>query len=100
MGECSVSGPRFPIGLRGATTAYVASANTHAATRRARLGRHISAARDPGASTDEEWSHGSASELPPATSHRHAEWDFFRCARPSDVPSVPRRHGLLVRLLR
>jgi hypothetical protein len=30
-GERSVSEPRFPIGLRGATTAYVASANTDAA---------------------------------------------------------------------
>jgi hypothetical protein len=33
MGERSVSGPRFPIGLRGATTAYVASADTNAAAR-------------------------------------------------------------------
>jgi hypothetical protein len=31
-GERSVSGPHFPIGLRGATTAYVASANTDTAT--------------------------------------------------------------------
>jgi hypothetical protein len=31
----------------------------------------------PNASTDDESSHGSASELPPATSHGYAEWDFF-----------------------
>jgi hypothetical protein len=75
-GEHSVSGPRFPIGLRGATTTYVASANTDAATRRVRLGRHVPAVRDPSASTDDESSRGSASELPPATSHRYGEWDF------------------------
>jgi hypothetical protein len=28
------------------------------------------------ASADDESSHGSASELPPATSHGYAEWDF------------------------
>jgi hypothetical protein len=74
--EHSVSGPRFPIGPRGATTAYVASTNTDAATRRVRPGRHVLAVRDPSASADDESSHGSASELPPATSHRYAEWDF------------------------
>jgi hypothetical protein len=36
-GERSVSGPRFPIGLRGATTAYVASANANAGMRRVPL---------------------------------------------------------------
>jgi hypothetical protein len=75
-GERSVSGPRFPIGLRGATTAYVASANTHAATRRAHPSHHVPAARDPSASTDDESSHGSASELPPTTSHGYTVWDF------------------------
>jgi hypothetical protein len=75
-GERSVSGPRFPIGLRGATTAYVASANTDAVTRRVRHGRHVLAVRDPSTSADDESSHGSASELPHATSHGYAEWDF------------------------
>jgi hypothetical protein len=75
-GERSVSGPRFPIGLRGATTAYAASANANAATRRARPGRHVPAARDPSASAGDESSQGSAGELPPATSHGYAEWDF------------------------
>jgi hypothetical protein len=32
--------------------------------------------RDPSASADDESSYGSASELPPATSHGYAEWDF------------------------
>jgi hypothetical protein len=75
-GERSVLGPRFPIGLRGATTVYVASANTDAAMRRVRPGRHVPAVRDPSASADDESSRGSASELPPATSHGYAEWDF------------------------
>jgi hypothetical protein len=75
-GERSVSGPRFPIGLRGATTAYVASANTDTATRKVRPGRHVPAVRDPSASADDESSHGSASKLSPTTSHGYAEWDF------------------------
>jgi hypothetical protein len=75
-GECSVLGPRFPIGLRSASTGYVASANINAATSRVHPGRHVPAARDPSASADDESSQGSASELPPATSHGYAEWDF------------------------
>jgi hypothetical protein len=55
---------------------YVASANTDAATRRVRPGRHVPAARDPSASAGDESSHGSASELPPATLHGYVEWDF------------------------
>jgi hypothetical protein len=75
-GERSVSGPRFPIGLHGATTAYTAFASTDAATRGVRPGRHVPAVTDPSASADNESSHGSASELPPATSHGYGEWDF------------------------
>jgi hypothetical protein len=75
-GERSVLGPRFPLGLRDATTAYVASTNTDATARNARPARHASAVRNPSASADDESSHGSASELPPATSHGYAEWDF------------------------
>jgi hypothetical protein len=41
-----------------------------------RPGRHVPAVRDPSASDDDELSHGSASELPPATSNGYAEWDF------------------------
>jgi hypothetical protein len=74
--ERSVSGPRFPIGLCGTTTAYVASATANTATRRVRPGRHVPAARDPSASAGDESSQGSAGELPPATSHGYAEWDF------------------------
>jgi hypothetical protein len=75
-GERLVPGPRFPIGLRSATTAYVVSANTDAAMREVPTGRHVPAVRDPSASADNESSHGSASELSPATSHGYTEWDF------------------------
>jgi hypothetical protein len=75
-GERSVSGPRFPIGLRSTMTAYVASTNTNAVMRRVPPGRHVLVARDPSASAGDESSQGSADELPPATSHGYAEWDF------------------------
>jgi hypothetical protein len=48
-GERPVSGPRFPLCLRCATTAYVASANTDAAAHGVRPGRHIPVVRDPSA---------------------------------------------------
>jgi hypothetical protein len=75
-GERSVSGLRFPIGLRGATTPYVASTNTDAAAHRARPGCHAPAVGNPSTSADDELSYGSTSELQPATSHGYAEWDF------------------------
>jgi hypothetical protein len=71
-----VFGPRFPLGLRGATTAYTASANTDVVARRGRPSHHVLAVRNPSASTDDESYHGSTSRLPPATSHGYAEWDF------------------------
>jgi hypothetical protein len=39
---------------------------------------HLLAARNLIATDDESY-HGSASELPPATSHWYAEWDFLVC---------------------
>jgi hypothetical protein len=75
-GERLISAPRFPIGLCGATTAYVASANADAAPRRVRPSRHVPAVWDPSASADDESSHSSTSELPPATSHGYADLDF------------------------
>jgi hypothetical protein len=39
-------------------------------------GRHILVARDPSASAGDESSLGSIDELPLATSHGYAEWDF------------------------
>jgi hypothetical protein len=74
VGERSVSGPCFPIGLRGATAAYVANTNT--TLRRVPRSRHILVAWDPSASTGDESSLGSIDELPPATLHGYVEWDF------------------------
>jgi hypothetical protein len=68
-GEHSISGPRFPVGLRGATAAYTANANASATMRRVPPGRHVYVARDPSASAGDESSLGSLDALPPATSH-------------------------------
>jgi hypothetical protein len=72
--ECTVSGPRFSIGLRGATTAYNANVNT--TMRRVPPGRHVFVARDPGASAVDESSLGSLDALPPANLDGYTEWDF------------------------
>jgi hypothetical protein len=74
VGQRTVSGPRIPIGLRGATTAHNANANT--TMRRVPLGRHVFVARDPGASAGDESSLGSLDALPPVNRHGYAEWDF------------------------
>jgi hypothetical protein len=79
VGERFVSGPRFPIGLRGATAAYVANTNASATMRKVPPGRHVFVARDPGASAGDESSLGFVDALPPATSHGYAEWDFSGC---------------------
>jgi hypothetical protein len=52
------------------------SANTDVAACGGCPGRHVSAARNLTTTTDDESYHGSTSELPPATSHGYAEWDF------------------------
>jgi hypothetical protein len=75
-GERSVSGPRFPIGLRGTTAAYDANTNANTTMCRVPPGRHILVTRDPSASAGDESSLGSVDALPPATSHGYAEWDF------------------------
>jgi hypothetical protein len=73
-GERAVSGPRFPIGLRGATTAYNTNANT--TMRRVPPGRHVYVARDPSTSAGDESSLGSFNALPPTNLHGYVEWDF------------------------
>jgi hypothetical protein len=62
--------------MRNATKAYASSDSTDVAVREGRPDRHFLAARNLTATTNEESNHGSASELPPATSHGSAEWDF------------------------
>jgi hypothetical protein len=60
--------------LRGVTVAHAASIDAVACE--GRPGRRVPAAGNPAATTDDESYHGSTSELPPATSHGYAEWDF------------------------
>jgi hypothetical protein len=62
--------------MRNAGTAYASSASTDVAAYEDLPGHHLLAARNLIATTNDESYHGSASELPPATSHGYAEWDF------------------------
>jgi hypothetical protein len=60
-----------------AAMAYASSASRNVAAREGHHGRHVPAARNLAATTDTKSYHGFTSELPPATSHGYAEWDFF-----------------------
>jgi hypothetical protein len=62
--------------MRNAAMAYASSTSTDVVARDDRSGRHPLAARNLTATTNDESYHGSASELPPATSHGYAEWDL------------------------
>jgi hypothetical protein len=62
--------------MLNATMAYASSANTDVAACEGHPGRHLLAARNLIATTNDESYHGSARELPPATSPGYAEWDF------------------------
>jgi hypothetical protein len=75
-GEREVSEPQFPHGMHNAAMAYASSASPNVVAREGRPGRHVLAVRNLAATTDDESYHGSTSELPPATSHGYAEWDF------------------------
>jgi hypothetical protein len=59
-----------------AATAYASSASTDVAAYEDLPSHHLLAVRNLVATTNDESYHGSASELPPATSHGYAEWDF------------------------
>jgi hypothetical protein len=62
--------------MRNVAAAYASSASTVVAAYEDLPGHHLLAARNLIATTNDESYHGSASELPPATSHGYAEWDF------------------------
>jgi hypothetical protein len=79
-GERAVPEPRFPHGMCNAATVYASSASTDVAAYEDLPGHHLLGVSNLIASTNDESYHGSASELPPATLHGYAEWDF------SDVP--------------
>jgi hypothetical protein len=75
-GERVVSEPQFPHGMRNAAMACASSASPNVAAREGHPDRHVPAAGYLTATIDDESYHGSTSELPPATSHGYAEWDF------------------------
>jgi hypothetical protein len=62
--------------MRNAVAVYASSASTDVAAYEDLPGHHLLAIRKLIATTNIESYHGSASELPPATSHGYAEWDF------------------------
>jgi hypothetical protein len=62
--------------MHNATTTYASSASTYVVAYEDLPGHHLLAVRNLIATTNDESYHGSASELPPATSHGNAEWDF------------------------
>jgi hypothetical protein len=62
--------------MRNAATAYALSASTDVAAYEDLPGHHLLAVRNLIATTNDESYQGSASDLPPATSHGYAEWDF------------------------
>jgi hypothetical protein len=59
--------------------------STDVVAREGRPGRHVRAAGNLAAITDDESYHGSNIELPPATSHGYTEWDLLtvRIRQPS-----------------
>jgi hypothetical protein len=59
-----------------AATTYASSASTDVAAYEDLPGHHLLAVRNLITTTNDESYHGSASELPPTTSHGYTEWDF------------------------
>jgi hypothetical protein len=68
--------------MRNAAMAYASSASTDVAAYEDLPGHHLLAARNLIATTNDESYHASASELPPATAHGYAEWDFSGVSDP------------------
>jgi hypothetical protein len=65
-----------------AAMAYASSASPDVAAHKGHPGCHLLADRNLTATSDDESHHGSTSELPPATSHGYAEWDFSGVSDP------------------
>jgi hypothetical protein len=81
-GERAVPEPQFPHGMRNAATAYASSACTDVAAYEDLPSHHLLVVRNLITSTNDESYHGTVSELPPATSHGYAEWDFSGVPNP------------------
>jgi hypothetical protein len=74
--------PQFSHGIHDSATTYVSSDGTGVTARKGLPGHPRQAVRNVTAPTDDESYHGSTSELPPAASHRYAEWDFSSVSDP------------------
>jgi hypothetical protein len=90
---------QFPLGMCNTAVAYASSASTDVAAYEDLPGHHMLAVRNLIATTNDESYHGSTSELPPHNLARVCGVGLLRCTRLGDVAVVPRRRGLLVRLL-
>jgi hypothetical protein len=64
------------------TAAYASSVSIDVAAYEDLPGHHLLAVWNLIAATNDESYHGSASGLPPATSHGYAEWDFSGVPNP------------------
>jgi hypothetical protein len=76
MRERAAAEPQLPHGMRNAAAAYASSVSTDVAAYEDLPSRNLLVVRNLIATTNDESYHGSASELPLATSHGYAEWDF------------------------
>jgi hypothetical protein len=76
IGEHTAAGPQFPYGMHNTKATYASSVSVDVAAYEDLPGRYLLAVRNLIATTNDESYHGLASELPPASSHRYAEWDF------------------------
>jgi hypothetical protein len=68
--------------MRNVAAMYASSASTDVASYEDLPGHHLLAVRNLIATTDDESYDGSASKLPPATSHGYVEWDFSGVSGP------------------
>jgi hypothetical protein len=64
------------------TATYASSVSTDVAAYEDLPNHHLPVVRNLIATTSDESYHGSASELPPATSHGYAEWEFSNVPDP------------------
>jgi hypothetical protein len=62
--------------MRNAKATYASSVSTDVAAYEDLSGHHLLAVQTLIATTNDESYHGSASELPPATSHGYADWNI------------------------
>jgi hypothetical protein len=98
-GEHAAVGPQFIYEMHNAAATYASSASTDVAAYKDLPGHHLLAVRNLMATTNDESFHGSASELPLATSHGYAEYDFSDVLNLMMFQRFPRCCGPLVRLL-